>query len=57
MNRFNELKEKVESIESDFDKFYNKGNAAAGTRVRKFMQEFKVLAQEIRQEVTAKKNG
>nr|WP_310588148.1 hypothetical protein [Dyadobacter frigoris] len=31
-------------------------NKAAGTRVRGVMQELKVLAQEIRQEVTEKKS-
>jgi len=32
-------------------------NAAEGTRVRKAMQDLKVLAQEIRTEVTEKKNS
>ena len=32
------------------------GNSAAGTRVRKAMQDLKGLAQEIRAEVTDKKN-
>ncbi|MDF2518815.1 MAG: histone, partial [Sphingobacterium sp.] len=33
------------------------GNSAAGTRVRKGLQDIKTLAQEIRNEVTAKKNS
>lgn len=45
------------SLEGDFVKFYDKGNQAAGTRVRKGMQELKNLAQEIRIEVQNKKNG
>ena len=45
------------SLEDDFDKFYEKNNQAAGTRVRKGMQEMKNLAQEIRIEVQNKKNG
>tara|TARA_B100000508_G_scaffold139012_1_gene136161 strand:- start:735 stop:908 length:174 start_codon:yes stop_codon:yes gene_type:complete len=57
MSRFSELQEHVANLESDFDKFYNKGNNAAGTRVRKGMQELKNLAQEIRLEVQAKKNA
>lgn len=57
MSRFTELQDLVNSLEADFDKFYDKGNNAAGTRVRKGMQDMKNLAQEIRLEVQAKKNG
>jgi hypothetical protein len=56
MNRFEELKALVNSLEGDFSKFYEKENAAAGTRVRKGMQEIKNLAQQIRIEVQGKKN-
>jgi len=56
MEKFNQLKELLASIEADADKFYNKGSKAAGTRVRGGMQEIKTLAQEIRNEVTALKN-
>lgn len=56
MERFAQLKNLLDSVESDFDKFYEKGNKAAGTRVRKAMQDFKNLAQEIRIEVQNKKN-
>ena len=56
MARFDEVKELVLSLEGDFDKFYNKGNQAAGTRVRKGMQDLKTLAQDIRAEVQNKKN-
>lgn len=56
MKNYNKLKSLVENAESDFAKFYDKGNAAAGTRVRKAMQEMKGLAQDIRKEVTDKKN-
>ena len=51
MKRYEELKNLVLSLEPDFSKFYEKGNAAAGTRVRKGMQEIKNLAQEIRVEI------
>ena len=44
------------SLEGDFEKFYDKENQAAGTRVRKGMQELKNLAQEIRVEVQDTKN-
>lgn len=56
MNRFDELKNLVMSLEGDFDKFYDKKNQAAGTRVRKGMQDLKVLAQEIRLQVQGMKN-
>jgi len=56
MNRFNELKELLLSLEGDFVKFYDKENQAAGTRVRKGMQDLKTLAQEIRLEVQDVKN-
>ena len=51
MSRFGDLKGYVDSMEDDFNKFYNKGNKAAGTRVRKAMQELKRVAQDIRVEV------
>ncbi|OYX08595.1 MAG: histone H1 [Algoriphagus sp. 32-45-6] len=57
MSRFSEVKNLVMSLEADFEKFYDKGNQAAGTRVRKGMQELKNLAQEIRTEVQEKKNA
>ena len=56
MKRFEQLKDLVMSLEDDFEKFYDKGNQAAGTRVRKGMQEMKNLAQEIRIEVQNIKN-
>lgn len=57
MDNFNKLKELISSTEAEAVKFYEKGNKAAGTRVRNAMQELKGLAQEIRNEVTAKKNA
>jgi hypothetical protein len=56
MNRFNQLKELILSLEADFVKFYDKDNQAAGTRVRKGMQDLKNLSQEIRVEVQGVKN-
>lgn len=57
MEKFVKLKELIASAETDADKFYNKGNSAAGTRLRSAMQQLKVLAQEIRQDVTEKKKS
>ena len=57
MEKFTKLKELLATVEADAEKFYNAGNSAAGTRVRKAMQDLKVLAQDIRAEVTEKKNS
>lgn len=51
MDKFNELKTLMASIEEDIIKFYEKGNKAAGTRVRKGMQDAKKLCQEVRIDV------
>ena len=56
-NPYSNLVSFVEGLESDFTAFYEKGNKAAGTRVRKAMQEIKAKAQEIRLDVQAKKNA
>ncbi len=50
-NRFQELKDLVDSFEQDFSKFYDKKNKAAGVRVRKHMQGLRQFAQEVRGEV------
>ena len=57
MNNFGKLKDLVMSLEDDFSKFYDKQNAAAGTRVRKGMQELKTMAQTFRTEVQNTKNS
>ncbi|MCS7005588.1 MAG: histone H1 [Cytophagales bacterium] len=57
MNRYQQLLQLLTSHEEDFIKFYEKGVQAAGTRVRKAMQEMKNLAQEIRNEIQKMKNA
>ncbi|HEY4652096.1 histone H1 [Pontibacter sp. Tf4] len=56
-NNFSKLRDLVMSLEADFEKFYDKNNAAAGTRVRKGMQDLKNMAQDIRKEVQDMKNS
>ncbi len=56
-NKFEQVKNLVMSLEDDFQKFYEKDVQAAGTRVRKGMQDLKVLAQDIREEVQNMKNS
>lgn len=57
MEIYNQLRELVESVEVDATKFYEKGNSAAGTRIRKAMQEIKQLAQALRVDIQEKKNA
>ncbi|HLT42603.1 MAG TPA: hypothetical protein VKZ95_07865 [Sphingobacteriaceae bacterium] len=56
MQKFNDLKSLLEGLEGDADKFFNKGNSAAGTRVRKGLQELKNLSQDLRLKIQEKKN-
>lgn len=57
MEKYEELRKLILESEEDFQKFYDKGNQAAGTRVRKKMQDLKNLAQEIRVNVIEVKNA
>jgi len=57
MENFAKVQALISSVEADVVRFYENGNAAAGTRVRKGMQDLKNLAQTIRAEVTEKKNA
>lgn len=55
--------QKVEKIQSLLDQVkidaekFEKGNSAAGTRVRKSLQEIKTLSQNLRLQVTEVKNS
>lgn len=55
-NPFEDLKQHLEQMEGDFQKFFEKGNKAAGTRVRKGMKELRDKAQDIRMQVQRIKN-
>ncbi len=57
MSRVSDLQALVESVSSEMEKFYDKGNKAAGTRARKGLQDLKKLAQDIRLEIQAQKNA
>jgi len=54
MELLNEIQEVLDSVQEDATKFYEKGNKAAGTRVRKAMQQIKSLAQDVRVNVSEK---
>lgn len=49
--KYYELIEYLKSLEPDVQKFYEKGQSAAGTRFRKGLSEVKKLAQDLRNEV------
>jgi len=55
MEQIAKLKELIASAEVDAEKF-NRGNSAAGTRLRGTMQQLKTVAQEVRTAVTEAKN-
>ena len=57
MNKLEELIALLEEARADYDKFYEKGNNAAGTRVRKVMQEVKSAAQDLRIDIQNTKNS
>jgi hypothetical protein len=57
MELFEQMVALIEAAGADADKFYDKGNKAAGVRLRKAMQEIKKVAQEVRLDVAAKNKG
>lgn len=57
MSRVSDLQGLVDSVSAEMEKFYDKGNKAAGTRARKGLQDLKKLAQDIRLEIQSQKNA
>jgi hypothetical protein len=53
--KYYELIEFLKSLEPDVQKFYEKGQSAAGTRLRKGLSEVKKHAQDLRNEVQSVK--
>ncbi len=51
MSQLAKVQELVQSAQEESDKFFNKGNKAAGVRLRKLMQELKTEAQVVRERV------
>lgn len=56
INEFEKMKQLITESEADVKKFTEGGNKAAGTRVRKNMQEIKNLGGEIRKLISEVKN-
>ena len=57
MKEYEKIKQLVASIEEDVIKFSAKGNAAAGTRVRKGLQEIKRACQDMRDAIQDQKKS
>jgi Tfp pilus assembly protein PilE len=53
MEKINELKNMLEAMGKDMEKFYTKGQNSAGTRLRKALNELRKKAQEARNEIQA----
>lgn len=51
-----EFQKIVDEMKADFEKFYDKGNSSAGTRVRKHLQALATLCKDTRKDVTEVKN-
>ena len=52
-DKYTQLVEFVKNMETDVEKFYGKGQSAAGTRVRKALSELKKMSQDMRNDVQA----
>lgn len=51
MENYKKLLDHIESLQADFAKFYEKGQSAAGTRLRKGLSDLKKLAQDVRNDI------
>lgn len=57
MKNYQELRDLAVSAETEAKSFFEKGNKAAGTRLRKAMMEIIKLAKAVRVDVSEKKNA
>ena len=53
---YQDLLNHLKEMETDIQKFYEKGQAAAGTRIRKGLSELKKKSQDMRNEIQSLKN-
>lgn len=56
MKEFEELEAELAKARVDAEAFFKKGNASAGTRLRKSLMDFKNRCHELRAVVTETKN-
>jgi len=61
MEKFAKLQETIDGMKVDIEKFYEKNQNAAGTRLRKELNNLRKLAAEIRKDIqdirTSRKTG
>jgi archaellum component FlaC len=61
MEKLNQIREILDNMQKDIEKFYDKGQNAAGTRIRKELNNIRKLAAEMRKEIqdvrTNRKDG
>ena len=55
LEKIDALKSLLEQLRFEYEKFDSKGNAVAGTRARKILQDIKSGAQELRETIQEKK--
>lgn len=51
MEKLNQIKEILENMQKDIEKFYDKGQNAAGTRIRKDLNNIRKIAADMRKEI------
>ncbi len=51
MEKFDSLQEILDNMKTDIEKFYQKGQNAAGTRLRKSLNDLRKKAAEIRKDI------
>ncbi len=51
MEKFAQLQSILDGMKVDLEKFYNKGQNAAGTRLRKELNNLRKLAAEVRKDI------
>lgn len=57
MENWNKIQEIYTESQNDAEKFFDKGNSSAGTRLRKAYQKIAILCKEGRKEVSNIKNA
>jgi len=56
-NPYNSLMHAIKEMEEDFIKFFERGNGAAGSRIRKGLQDLKKVCHEMRKDIQHIKNS
>ena len=57
MEKLQQIKEILDGMQKDIEKFYDKGQNAAGTRIRKELNSIRKLAAEMRKEIQDVRNN